>query len=504
MAVADDNRRAINLTLVSHTNAGKTTLLRTLVRSDVGEVADRAHVTSSADAHVLVETDEGDVLRLWDTPGFGDSVRLLKRLRMSSNPVGWFLTQVWDRLTDRPFFNSQIAIRSVREHTDVVLYLVNAAEDPGSAHYVDVELHILDWMEKPVLVLLNQLGAPRPPEVEAREEAVWRRHVDAHRKVAGPIVMDAFARCWAQEDRLLGAVADILDADKRAPFERVRTVWRARNLAVFEQSMDTLARQLALAAVDREARNAPGLAHKLVRWLKAWRTKPDQPAPEIEVAMNSLAQRLAVSVRDATDRLIALHGLSGRSEKAIFQRLAGDADVLKEPVDVGASGVLGGLVTGAASGLAADLAAGGVTLGAGALIGGIVGALGGAGAAHAYNLARDADGLNVAWSGRFLTQRVQAALLRYLAVAHFGRGRGDWAEGEYPKHWQALAGEVVLSHADELEEVWSVAHGHADVDEVAQRLQPLVTTLTRETLVRLYPDSAHIFAPAAPASDASA
>src|SRR5688572_23182042 len=123
-----DNKSTINLSLVSHTNAGKTTLLRTLIRRDVGEVADRAHVTASAEGHVLIESPEGDVLRLWDTPGFGDSVRLLKRLRMSANPIGWFLTQVWDRFTDRAFFNSQIAMRSVRGHTDVVLYLVNAAE----------------------------------------------------------------------------------------------------------------------------------------------------------------------------------------------------------------------------------------------------------------------------------------------------------------------------------------------------------------------------------------
>lgn len=483
----------IDLTLVSHTNAGKTTLLRTLVRQDVGDVADRAHVTSRADAHVLVETGNGDVLRLWDTPGFGDSVRLLKRLRMSANPIGWFLTQVWDRYTDRPFFNSQVAIRNVRERTDVVLYLVNAAEDPASAAYVDVELRILDWMKRPVLVLLNQMGAPRPREQEASEEDLWRAHIAAHRTAAGPVAMDAFARCWVQEDRLLGAVADILATDKKSAFDRIRTVWRARNLAIFAQSMDILARQLASAATDREARTAPGLAHRLMRWLKQWRTKPDHVEPEVEAAMNSLGERLAVSVKEATDELIALHGLSGRSEKLIFERLAGDADVLNEPADVGTTGVLGGIVTGAATGLAADLVAGGMTLGAGALIGGIVGAFGGAGAAHAYNLAREADELHVGWSGKFLTQRVQAALLRYLAIAHFGRGRGDWVEGEYPPHWQARVSEVVQRHAQALEDAWGVAQRGAPPDEVAEALLPIVTASARETLVRLYPESAHIF-----------
>ena len=38
----------INLSLVSHTNVGKTTLMRTLTRQDIGEVADRPHVTEEA------------------------------------------------------------------------------------------------------------------------------------------------------------------------------------------------------------------------------------------------------------------------------------------------------------------------------------------------------------------------------------------------------------------------------------------------------------------------
>src|ERR1700694_3921488 len=95
-AALPTNADTINLSLVAHTNVGKTSLMRTLMRRDIGEVADRPHVTERAEGHALLETAGGDVLRLWDTPGFGDSVRLLKRLRMSGNPIGWLITQVWD------------------------------------------------------------------------------------------------------------------------------------------------------------------------------------------------------------------------------------------------------------------------------------------------------------------------------------------------------------------------------------------------------------------------
>src|SRR5512134_814741 len=153
-----DTAQTVEIALVSHTNAGKTTLARTLLGRDVGEVRDAPHVTTEASAHALIETAEGDKLVLWDTPGFGDSARLAKRLALEGNPIGWFLTQVWDRFRDRAFFLTQRAIRNVREEADVVLYLVNAAEDPADAGYLNSELAILAWMKKPVLVLLNQAG----------------------------------------------------------------------------------------------------------------------------------------------------------------------------------------------------------------------------------------------------------------------------------------------------------------------------------------------------------
>ena len=127
-----DHTHPVTLALVSHTNVGKTTLARTLLRRDVGEVLDQAHVTELSEAHELIRTDD-TALRLFDTPGFGDSVRLLRRLRREGTPVVWFLQQTWDRWTDRPLWCSQQAMLTIRDETDVVLYLVNAAEAPEDA-----------------------------------------------------------------------------------------------------------------------------------------------------------------------------------------------------------------------------------------------------------------------------------------------------------------------------------------------------------------------------------
>ena len=221
---------AVTLSLVSHTNVGKTTLARTLLRRDVGEVRDQAHVTDTAEGHVLIDTPEGDTLRLWDTPGFGDSARLFRRLRLSQNPIGWLLTQVWDRFADRPFYSSQQAIRNVKDECDVVLYLVNAAEAPAAAGYVEAEMQILGWIGKPVLMLLNQMGPPRGRDADAADEAAWRQHLAPYPWVRGALSLDAFARCWVQEDQLLAAVGGVLPAERSDAFGRLRAAWQARNL----------------------------------------------------------------------------------------------------------------------------------------------------------------------------------------------------------------------------------------------------------------------------------
>ncbi|HSJ96425.1 MAG TPA: DUF3482 domain-containing protein, partial [Myxococcota bacterium] len=446
------------------TNVGKTTLMRTLLRRDIGAVADRPHVTDEAEGHVLVDTREGDVLRLWDTPGFGDSARLLKRLLASGNPLGWLQSQVWDRFTDRPFFSSQQAVRNVREVSEVVLYLVNAAEDPASAGYVEAEMRILGWIGKPVMVLLNQTGPARGRDADAAEEARWSRElarrVGRHRVMA----MDAFARCWVQEDRLLGEVGELLAPERLEAFERLRAAWRERNLGVFDKSMQAIGEQLAATAVDHE---------------------PIGTARE-QRAMNVLGKRLDRREREALDRLIALHGLAGKAGERILARMAQDFAVSR-PADVRKSGVIGGMVSGAIGGLAADLAAAGLTFGAGALIGGILGALGAGGAAHAYNVLHGVGDGAVRWSAELLRQRWIAALLRYLAVAHYGRGRGDWVEGEYPAHWKPLVDEVTAERRAELDAIWAAAEQDAPEAGLGRRLGALSHAAIREALVRLYP-----------------
>jgi hypothetical protein len=484
----------LGLCLVSHTNAGKTTLARTLLRRDVGEVGDRAHVTQLAESHVVIATG-GDALVLWDTPGFGDSVRLLRRLRGAdrplSDPLGWFLSTVWDRYADRPFWCGQQAMRSARDAADVVLYVANAAEDPASTAWVEPELEILAWLGKPVLVLLNQLGGAHDAAALAGDLVRWRAATAQHPIVRDVLPFDAFARCWVQEHVLLDAIAPLVPASSRDAFVRLRDAWRERDLQTFDASVRVLARQLATLAADREVLADARFAQKARAMVERVVGRSERDPAEA-AAEAVLAARLDTQVRDSTDALVRLHGLAGRASGEILQKLGRDVDV-RRAVDPGSATLVGGLVSGAVGGLAADLAAGGLTLGAGALIGGVLGALGARGAAQAYNVARGAECGDVRWSGEFLDGRAVAAIARYLAVAHFGRGRGDYADGTAPAAWLAAARAAVEARRAALGDAWRLGEGGAPIDAVAQVLESPLREALVAALLALHPSAVAVF-----------
>lgn len=475
--------QTISLALVSHTNVGKTTLARTLLGQDVGEVRDAPHVTAFASGHRLLRSEAGDALLLWDTPGFGDSARLVRRLRQSRQPLGWLLAQVWDRFADRAFWSGQQAVRAVREQADVVLYLVNAAEPPAVAGYIAPEMELLAWMDRPVLVLLNQLGVPRPPADEAADVERWRHHLARWPVVRAVLPLDAFARCWVQEGLLLAQLATVLDGERRAAMQRLQAAWVAAAEARFMAAMAELASSLARSGADREPVPDPGTLRDAAQRIGRWLRLPAGEDPAA-LAQAALAERLEDELRRSTDALVALHGLDGHAGREVQARIATHFDV-RLPLDEGQAAVLGGLVTGALAGLKADVLSGGLTLGGGLLAGGLIGALGAAGAARAVNRVGGLRGAGqVAWSDAARLAQAEAALLRYLAVAHFGRGRGDWAAGEAPPHWRVLVAEVLAPRRQALIEAWAAP-------DPAAALQPLLATAARDGLERLYPDAYH-------------
>ncbi len=472
----------VTLSLISHTNAGKTTLARTLLRRDVGEVRDAAHVTLQNESFILLEQD-ARLLQLWDTPGFGDSARLLKRLRRERNPVLWFLSQTWDRLTDRPLWCSQQALRNVRDEADVVLYLVNATEPPEIAAYIRPEMEVLAWVGKPVLVLLNQTGPARAPTEEEAETTSWRQWLREFEHVREVLSLDAFARCWVQEDQLMETLTPLLPEAKKEAFKHLKKAWRSRNLQVFQQSARCLAELLTAAVLD----GAEVRSETLLERVGIGRTELNKA---YQTARELLAVRLADRVVRATNELIRLHGLEGEAARRLGQ-IAETQFHNRQQVPEAIWSALGSVAGGAMGGLIADLKMGGMTFGGGALVGGLAAGLGAYALIKSYNLVRGRDH-RLHWSREHFREQVRLSLLTYLAVAHFGRGRGEWQQSAEPAHWSRLVEEVVQEHVEGVDRLWREGVEEGAMPEMLSKAaNHLVGDCLACLLVRLYPQ-AHI------------
>ena len=468
----------LTLSLISHTNVGKTTLARTLLRRDVGDAGDRPHVTDTSESYELVAAGD-DVLRLWDTPGFGDTAKLVKRLRASDKPFAWLRTQVWDRLADRPLWCSQQAVKNVREEADVVLYLVNAAEDPGAAGYVDLEMEVQSWIGVPVLVLLNQTGEPKGAGAPDPEAAAWRRHLDGQEVVREVLGLDAFSRCWVQERELFRAVSRVVPDELGGLAARLASAWDEENERVFGASVEVLGETLAASAADRVEVSEETLLQKF--WIG--RGKLNR---EMRTTRKAMAERLAGRVRSSTNRLIALHGLEGESARRM-EALSRDSFSEPERVHESLWSAMGGAAAGAGGGLAADLAHGGLTFGGGMVLGGIGGGAASYLLAKGLNLVRGKDN-SVGWTGAHFLEQVKFAVLGYLAVAHFGRGRGVFEDGEVPEHWADAAGQAVAGRESELTAIAAAGRAGEEAADLCGPATAELGAVLKDALERLYPD----------------
>ena len=251
--------------------------------------------------------------------------------------------------------------------------------------------------------------------------------------------------------------------------------WRDEQLAALRASAQALAELLAAAAGDGEPL-AGGARRELRR------------------AADALARRLAEAIAAANERLIALHGLEGEAAEALRIELSDVVAPAQTPA--WQRSVWGGVLGGALGGLAADVATGGLSLGGGALVGALLGAAGGRGLAYGMELLRGDEAPRTAWSSAFLERLATDTILRYLAVAHFGRGAGSFRVRDHPALFRAAAerarggaqGPLLRALAD------ARGGGAAARGVAASRIADALAASLGDALRELYPESAALLA----------
>lgn len=383
--------RALRLAVVGHTNTGKTSLMRTLLREEsFGEVDDRPGVTQTVTG-VRLAGDEGDI-ELLDTPGLEDSVRLLARLDGDHRPEDTDRVAAVERFLESPpldFTQEAAALGAVRG-ADAALYVIDA-RDRVLARTRD-ELEILARCGRPIVPVLNWVATPET-HVETWRDALRRLNLHAIAEF-DTVVFDATG-----ERRLYEKLGTLLD--EAAPVFDGIIARRARERAALIDESSNLIAAMIIAIAAAAERVPVG--------------EPDTAT--LEAFRDRIRSREQRCVRDLLD----LHGFTSADVASDELPLADGAwgVDLFSPAALRTFGVSagGGAAAGAMAGLTLDVLLGGLSLGTGTLAGAAIGGLIGSVRSHGRRLVDRARGttmLRVGESTLALLVARESLLLRAL------------------------------------------------------------------------------------------
>jgi hypothetical protein len=322
--------------------------------------------------------------------------------------------------------------------------------------------------------------------VEREDENRWRTALAQWAHVHNILSMDAFARCWIQEFSLFTTIASALPSEKHESFGRISAAWKQRRMNQFAEAIEALAYPIVQAALDRVPLPAKPLLGKLGQ---LFGFSKDEDKAATEKAVRNMGKRLEQNLRESTDNLIRIHDLNGSAADK-FRASISDVSTGKAPVDASKAAALFSVLSGALSGLGADIMSGGLTFGGGMLVGAVLGGLGAAGVAKGINVARGTSEPSLCWDDAFLDGLVISALMRYLAVAHFGRGRGEWQESEYPPFWFEHVSRFVAARKTRLATIWKHRESDRNSKHINAELMPVLEEISLLLLKKLHPDSA--------------
>lgn len=376
----------LKITVVGHTNTGKTSLLRTLTRdASFGEVSNRHATTRQVEGTALLA--EGiPLIELYDTPGLEDSIGLLEYLDALRTDRHTEWIDVLHYFLDNPaaqgeFEQEAKAIRQVLS-CDMALYVIDARDRVLGKHRD--ELEILGRTTKPIVPVLNFVVSP---EAKVQE---WRKHlsrVNMHAVVEFDTVI-------------------FNELGERRLFEKMQTLSDRfyETLEAVMQSRITQRANLIRASADLIADLLLDVAAYLI-------TIPTDSKRSTTV-MESLKQAVRKREQQCVDELLEL-----------FRFRAADYESNHLPIEEGHWGLDlfspaslkqfgiragSGAAAGGMAGLAVDAMTGGLSLGAATALGAALGALWSSPRTYGKRLADRLRG--------FTELRVNDATLRLLAV----------------------------------------------------------------------------------------
>lgn len=348
---------ALAIAVVGHTNAGKTSLLRTLTRKrHFGEVSDRPGTTRHVEV-VELRIGGRPALRFFDTPGLEDSVALWDHLQGAGNDAGMDRPARVRAFLQGPeargSFEQEAKVLRKMLEVDAAFYVIDSREPVLPKHRAEIE--ILNSCARPVMPVLNFVRDP------ASRLADWQA-VLAGGGLHAQVRFDAVAPFVGAEQHLYQDLATLL------PGQRAR--------------LQQVGQHLQQEAGGRRDAASRAIADVLLRLAALRRGIGEvvyaEPAARAR-AEQDFQQQARVIVRGCADQLLEIQGFSeddARLATLPWQDGRWDNDLFHPEALRQAGRRLGmGAAVGASVGVIADLAVGGLSLGAGAALGGALGSI---------------------------------------------------------------------------------------------------------------------------------
>ncbi len=343
----------LRIAVVGHTNTGKTSLMRTLIRdSGFGEVSNRPATTRRVEGAALM-VDGEPLVELFDTPGLEDSIGLLEKLDRMRGNLGLDWTDTLRRFVDSDeadgAFTQEAKTLSHLLQCDVGLYVIDARDRVLGKHRD--ELEVLGRTAIPIVPVLNFVASNF-----ARTD-VWREQL-ARANMHAVAEFDTMVLDFDSELRLFETLK-VLAAAYRPTIERIVEHVSSQRTVRIKASANLIADLLIDASACTVVTQAGA----------------DDQSTEV---LEDLKARVRRREQDFIAQLLALHEFDDHdfSHNALPLRNGawGFDPFSPEALKQFGLGTGSAAAAGAAAGLAVDVLSAGVTLGVGTATGAVIGA----------------------------------------------------------------------------------------------------------------------------------
>jgi len=358
--------KPLRLGIVGHTNTGKTSLIRTLLRSsDFGDVRDEAGTTRHVES-ATIPVDASRVVELRDTPGLEDSCALAEQLRkiQSEGLSGRdCLQQCIANDTEMAEFSQEIKVLKQALACQLLMYVVDCRE-PVLEKYME-ELYILQLAAIPILPVLNFINI-KPDSLNHWKAALAERSLHAH------VAFDTVAYTFESEKRLYIKLQTLLESEYALFADLI--IKRERDWVELVESSCRIVSQLLLDTCRLEAPELDTAEQTRSLLQKNVRQMESETLQRILALMQFEPGDIDMSLLPVSDGQWKLDLFSPETLKWLGRDTASSA------------------ATGAALGAGVDLVLGGLSLGAAAAAGAALGAAWHTGRRFGKNLYQRATG----------------------------------------------------------------------------------------------------------------